>query len=151
MDFYFNVVTVINFLTLVINALVITVCYEKCKDLLSGILTIVMETIEHTKGTQALKLSDNDITTTDSLMTKVNHNTNNTHYFPYSTPWIFPIVLLCMVTIFTLYWIFILIIKPLTRKSSACRYILPFEMLNFSLNISGETYKEVFSTIFNLK
>ena len=39
MDFYFNIVTVINFLTSVINAIVLTVCYRKCKDLLSGILT----------------------------------------------------------------------------------------------------------------
>ena len=30
-----------------------------------------------------------------------------------------------MLTIFALYWIFVLIIRPLTRKSNACRYILP--------------------------
>ena len=78
----------------------------------------------HNKWTQALKLSDNEITTTDSLMTKVNLSTNNTHYFSYSTPWIFLIVLLSMLTIFALYWIFILIVRPLTRKSNNCRYIL---------------------------
>ena len=99
MDFYFNIVTVINFLTSVINAIVLTVCYRKCKDLLSGILTVVMETMTHNKGTQALKLSDNEITTTESLMTKVNLSTNNTHYFSYSTLWIFLIVLLSMLTV----------------------------------------------------
>ena len=54
MDFYFNIVTAINFLTSVINAIVLTVCYKKCKNLLSGILTVVMETMEHNKGVQAL-------------------------------------------------------------------------------------------------
>ena len=57
-------------------------------------------------------------------MTKVNPIVI-THYFSYSTPWIFIIVLLSMLTIFALYWIFILIIRPLTRKSNTCRYILP--------------------------
>ena len=31
-----------------------------------------METMEHNKGVQALKLSDNEITTIDNLVTKVN-------------------------------------------------------------------------------
>ena len=78
MDFYFNIVTVINILTSVINAIVLTVCYKKCKDLLSGILSVVMETMEHNKGVQALKLSDNEITTINSLATKVNP-IDNTH------------------------------------------------------------------------
>ena len=39
MDFYFNIVTVINFLTSVINAIIISICYKKCKDFLAGILT----------------------------------------------------------------------------------------------------------------
>ena len=125
MDFYFNIVTVIKFLTSVINATVLTVCYKKHKDLLSGILTVVTQTMENTKGTQALNLSDNKVTTTDSLMTKVNLSTNNTHYFSYSTQWIFLIVLLSMLTIFVLYWIFIVIVRPLTRQSNTCRYILP--------------------------
>ena len=50
--------------------LLLTVCYRKCKDLLSGILTVVMEMMEHNKGVQALKLSDNEITTTNNLVTK---------------------------------------------------------------------------------
>ena len=120
MDFYFNIVTVINFLTSVINALVITVCYRNHKNLLSGILMVVMEMLDNNKKVQALKLTDNKITTIDSLMTRVNLSTNNTHYFPYFTPWIFLIVLLSMLTSFALYWIFVLIVRPLTRKSSIC-------------------------------
>ena len=125
MDFYFNIVTVINFLTSVINAIVLTVCYKKHKDILSDILTVVTQTMENTKGTQALQLSDHELTTTDSLVTKVNLSINNTQYFSYSTPWIFLIVLLSMLTIFALYWIFMLIVRPLTRESNTCRYILP--------------------------
>ena len=34
MDFYFNIVTVINFLTSVINAIILTVRYRKCKRFL---------------------------------------------------------------------------------------------------------------------
>ena len=33
------------------------------KDLLSGILTVAMETMKNTKGMQALQLSDDDFTT----------------------------------------------------------------------------------------
>ena len=69
---------------------------------------VVMEMMEHNKGVQALKLSDNEITTTNNLVTKVNPS-DDTHYFSYSTPWIFLIVLLSMLTIFALYWIFVLI------------------------------------------
>ena len=50
MDFYFNIVTVVNFLTSVINAIVLAVCYRKHKDLLSGILTVAMETMTKIKG-----------------------------------------------------------------------------------------------------
>ena len=46
MDFYFNIVTVINFLTSVINAIIISICYKKCKDLLAGILTVTMDTLQ---------------------------------------------------------------------------------------------------------
>ena len=122
MDFYFNIVTIVNFLTSVINAIVLGVCYKKCKDLLSGILTVAMETMTNTKGTQALQLSDDDFTT-ENPVTHVNISTINTH--SYSTLWIFLIVLLSMLIIFALYWIFILIVRPLMRKSNTCRYILP--------------------------
>ena len=81
-----------------------------------------METMTNNKGTQALQLSDNEFTT-ENPVTKVTLSTNNTH--SYSTLWIFLIVLLSMLTIFALYWIFILIVRPLTRKSNTCRYILP--------------------------
>ena len=67
MDFYFNIATVINFLTSVINAIVITVCYSKHKNLLSGILMVVMENMEQNKKVHAIKLSDNAPTTTSSL------------------------------------------------------------------------------------
>ena len=53
--FYFNIVTVINFLTSIINAIVLTVCYRKHKDFLSGIVSVTMETLTHPKETQALQ------------------------------------------------------------------------------------------------
>ena len=65
MDFYFNVVTIINFLTSVINAIVLTVCYRKRKDLLSGVVTVAMEALAHPKETQALQLSVTMCFTTD--------------------------------------------------------------------------------------
>ena len=117
MDFYFNIVTVINFLTSVINAIVVAVCYKKHKDLLAGILTVVMETMEQKRQVQALKLSDNELSTTTSLEITVENDTDYSHL---STPWIFLIVLLSMLVIFALYWIFVLLIIPLTRKSSVC-------------------------------
>ena len=121
-DFYFNIVTIVNFLTSVINTIVLGICYKKHKDLLSGILTVAMETMTNTKGTQALQLSDDDFTT-ENPVTRENVCTINTH--SYSTLWIFLIVLLSMLIIFALYWIFILIIRPLMRKSNSCRYVLP--------------------------
>ena len=76
MDFYFNIVTIINFLTSVINAIILTVCYRKRKDLLSGIVTVAMEALTHPKETQALQLSD-DILTTDDTVTSVNSSTTD--------------------------------------------------------------------------
>ena len=67
MDFYFNIVTIVNVLTSVINAIVLGICYKKRKDLLSGIFTVAMETMTNTKGTQALQLSDDDFTTEDPV------------------------------------------------------------------------------------
>ena len=107
MDFYFNIVTVVNFLTSVINVIVLTVCYRKHKDFLSGIVTVAMETMTNPKGTQALQLSD-DAFTTDNPVTYVNSSTTDTQV--YFVPWIFLIVLLSMLVIFALYWIFVLII-----------------------------------------
>ena len=117
MDFYFNIVTVVNFLTSVINAIVLGICYRKCKDFLSGIVTVAMETMQSTKETHALQL--NDVFTTESPVTYENSSTIDTHI--YSIPWIFLIVLLSMLVIFALYWIFVfvLIIRPLMRKSNA--------------------------------
>ena len=122
MDLYFNIVTVINFLTFVINAIVLTVCYRKCKDLLSGIVTVAMDTLTHPTETQALQLSD-DVFTTDNPVTHVNNSTTDTQI--YSVPLMFLIVLLSMIINFALYWTSVLIIKPLMSKSNACRYIFP--------------------------
>ena len=80
MDFYFNIVTIINLLTSVINAIVLTVCYKKRKDFLSGIVTVAMETLMHPKETQALQLSD-DIHTTDEPVTLVNNSTIDTQMY----------------------------------------------------------------------
>ena len=122
MDFYFNIVTIINFLTSVINAIVLTVCYRKRKDFLSGIVTVPMETLTHPKETQALQLSD-DIYTTDEPVTFVNNSAADTQM--YSMPLMVLIALLSMLIMFLLYWIFVLLIKPLMRKSNACRYLFP--------------------------
>ena len=122
MDFYFNIVTVVNFLTSVINGIVLTVCYRKHKDLLSGIVTVAMKTMTHPKEAQALQLSD-DVFTTDNPEMYVNSGTTDTQI--YSMPLIFLIVLLSMLVTFALYWIFVLIIRPLMRKSNTCRYIFP--------------------------
>ena len=48
----------------------------------------------------------------------------------YSMPLIFLIVLVSMLVTFALYWIFVLIIKPLMSKSNACRYIFPCSRLH---------------------
>ena len=127
MDFYFNIVTVINFLTSVINAIVLTVCYRKCKDLLSGIVTVTMETLTHPKETQALQLSD-DVFTTDNPVMYVNSSTKDTQM--YSMPLMFLIILISMIVTFALYWMFVLIIKPLMSKSNACRYMFPCSRLH---------------------
>ena len=122
MDFYFNIVTVINVLTSVINAIVLGICYRKRKDFLSGIVTVAMEKMQSTKETHTLQLND-DVFTTESSVTYENSSTKDTHI--YSIPWIFLIVLLTMLVIFALYWIFVLITRHLMRKSNACRYIFP--------------------------
>ena len=81
-----------------------------------------METLTHPKETQALQLSD-DVFTTDNPVTYVNSSTTDTQI--YSMPLIFLIILLSMLVTFALYWIFVLIIKPLMSKSNTCRYIFP--------------------------
>ena len=115
MDFYFNIVTIINFLTYVINAIVLTVCYRKRKDFLSGIVTVAMEMPAHPKETQALQLSD-DIHTTDEPVMFVTNSTVDTQM--YSMPLMVLIALLSMLIMFLLYWIFVLLIKPLMHKSN---------------------------------
>ena len=123
MDFYFNIGTIINFLTSVINAIVLTICYRKCKDFLSGIVTVAMETLTHPKETQALQLRD-DILITDDPVTFVN-NIGTIDSQMYSIPLMVFIVLLSLILTFVLYWMFVLLIKPLMSKSNTCRYLFP--------------------------
>ena len=124
MDFYFNFVTVINFLTSVINAIIISICCKKCKDLLAGILTVTMDTLQQKQQVQALRFSDNELSTATNVETAT-VNSNNVDYFHFSTPWIILIVFLSIFLLLVLYWIFVLLIVPLTRKSSICRYLFP--------------------------
>ena len=98
MDFYFNIVTVVNFPHFCYQCYYINCLLQKaCKDLLSGIVTVTMETMTNQKGTQALQFSDDDFTTGNPV-THVNTSTTDTHV--YSIPWIFLIVLLSMLVIF---------------------------------------------------
>ena len=90
MDFYFSIVSIVHFLTFLINAVVFAVCYRRRKALLSGMLAVAMETMTNKQGTQALQLGDIDFTT-DETVTQINLSTDNTYI--YSTPWIFLIVL----------------------------------------------------------
>ena len=124
MDFYFNIVTVINFLTSVINAIIISICYKKCKDFLAGILTVTMDTLQQNQQVQALRFSDNELSTATNVETTT-VNSNNVDYFQFSTPWIILIVFLSILFLLVLYWIFVILIVPLTRKSSICRYLFP--------------------------
>ena len=124
MDFYFNIVTVINFLTSVINAIIISICYKKHKDLLAGILTVTMDTLQQKQQVQALRFSDNELSTATNVETTI-VTSNNLDYFQFSTPWIILIVFLSILLLLVLYWIFVLLILPLTRKSSICRYVFP--------------------------
>ena len=123
MDFYFNIVTVINFLTSVINAIIISICYKKCKDLLAGILTVTMDTLQQKQQVQALRFSDDELSTVTVETTTVDNT--NVDYFQFSIPWIILIVFLSILLLLVLYWIIVLLIVPLTRKSSVCQYLFP--------------------------
>ena len=123
MDFYFNIVTVINFLTSVINAIIISICYKKCKDLLAGILTVTMDTMQQKQQVQALQFSDDEFS--PAIVETTTVDSNNVDYFQFSTPWIILIVFLSILLLLVLYWIIVLLIVPLTRKSSVCRYLFP--------------------------
>ena len=80
-----------------------------------------METLAHPKETQALQLSD-DIFTTDNSVTLVNNSTTNTQTYSMS---LMVLIALSMLITFLLYWIFVLLIQPLMRKSNTCRYLFP--------------------------
>ena len=102
MDFYFNIVTVINFLTSVINAIIISICYKKSKDFLAGILTVTMGTLQQNQQVQALRFSDNELSTATNVeITTV--NSNNVDYFQFSTPWIILIVFLSILILLVLH------------------------------------------------
>ena len=111
MDFYFNIVTVINFLTSLINAIIISICYKKCKDLLAGILTVTMDTLQENQQVQALRFSDNELSTATNVETTTG-NSNNVDYFQFSTPWIILIIFLSILLLIVLYWIFVLLMVP---------------------------------------
>ena len=81
-----------------------------------------MVTLTHPKERQALQLRD-DILTTDDPVMFVNSSTTDTQM--YSMPLMFLIALISMIITFALYWMFVLIIKPLMSKSNAFRYIFP--------------------------
>ena len=82
MDFYFNIVTVINFLTSLINAIIISICYKKHKDFLASILTVTMDTIQQKQQVQALRFSDDELSTVTVETTTV--DSNATDYFQFS-------------------------------------------------------------------
>ena len=102
MDFYFNIVTVINFLTSVINAIIMSICYKKRKDLLAGILTVTMDTLQQKQQVQALRFSDNELSTATNVETTI-ATSNNIDYFQFSTPWIILIVFLSILLLLALY------------------------------------------------
>ena len=79
---------------------------------------VAMEALTHPKETQALQLSD-DILTTDDTVTSANNSTTDTQL--YSMSLMFIVTLITMLLTFALYWMFILIIRPLLSKSNACR------------------------------
>ena len=140
MDFYFNIVTVINFLTSVINAIIISICYKKCKDLLAGILTVTMDTLQQKQQVQALRFSDNELSTATTVETTT-VNSNNVDYFQFSTPWIILIVFLSILLLLVLYWIIALLIVPLTRKSSICH--IYFHVINHMVTLIGTVYPNI--------
>ena len=121
MDFYFNIVTVINFLTSVINAIIISICYKKHKDFLASILTVTMDTLQQKQQVQALCFSDDELSTVTVDTTTV--DSNATDYFQFTITWIILIVFLSILLLLILYWIIVLLIVPLTRRSSICRYL----------------------------
>ena len=93
-------------------------------DLLAGILTVTMDTLQQKQQVQALRFSDNELSTATNVETTT-VNSDTIDYFQFSTPWIILIVFLSILLLLVLYWIFVLLIVPLTRKSSICRYIFP--------------------------
>ena len=83
-----------------------------------------MDTLQQKQQVQAPRFSDNELSTATNVETTI-VTSNNIDYFQFSTPWIFLIVFLSILSLLVIYWIFVLLMLPLTRKSSICRYIFP--------------------------
>ena len=89
-----------------------------------------MDTLQQKQQVQALRFSDDELSTATNVETTA-VNSNNVDYFQFSTateatgPWIILIVFLSILLLIVLYWIFVLLIVSLTRKSSICRYLFP--------------------------
>ena len=59
-DFYFNVVTVVNFIAAVTNGFIFTCVYTRCHHFLTTIVGSVLETMEQAKQVKALKSTDEE-------------------------------------------------------------------------------------------
>lgn len=124
-DFYFNIVTMINFLTSLTNGVVLSLLYKNRQALLTSIVPTVLQTLDKSQKVDALKLIDDIVVTTEYATTEVDNS--STVAIPFTPLWLFVIVLLSMLLVFALYWIIVLIVVPIFRKSSICRYMLPFQ------------------------
>ena len=128
-DFYFNIVTIVNFIAAVTSGFIVTCCYTKRQHLLTMVANSVLQTMEHAKQAKALKLTEDEpidtteVPTTPSVVLEYMNN-------KFTTPWIFLIVLLSLLTLFACYWIIVLILIPMTRKSSVCRFLFPCRTWN---------------------
>lgn len=124
-DFYFNIVTVVNFLTSLTNALILSCCYRRREHYFTGLVTSILQQI---KGATTLKLTaDDPVATTEDFPPST---PDTSLYFPLNAPWIVFLVFISMLIFMASYWIIMFLIVPLTRKSSICRYLFPFTRSN---------------------
>ena len=120
-----------NFIAAVTNGFIFTCVYTRRQHFLTTIVGSILETMAQAKQIKALKLTDEEdpIETTKTFTTKYTIIEDHTNLRP---EWIFLIVLLSLLTLFACYWIIVLIILPMTRKSSICRFLLPCRKWNNS-------------------
>lgn len=123
-DFYFNIVTVINFVASLANGILLSVCYKNRNYLLTSILTNIWQTLDESRSVQALILHE-DETTNALTKTTVKMSVPEEQSSKFPTQWIFLLIFLSILVLFACYWLFVLIIIPLTKKSSVCRFLLP--------------------------